>query len=99
MQFQIPQFIEVEDKIVGPLTLRQFLYLAGAAAISFVLFFLLQLWLWFLITFILAALAIAAAFIKYNSQPLPRIAWLALNFLWRPRLYLWQQGGIQRVRA
>jgi hypothetical protein len=91
MQFQIPQFIEVEDKIVGPLTLRQFLYLAGAAAISFVLFFLLQLWLWFLITFILAALAIAAAFIKYNSQPLPRIAWLALNFLWRPRLYLWQR--------
>ena len=31
MRFQVPQFTEVEDKIVGPLTLKQFIYLAGAA--------------------------------------------------------------------
>ncbi|TSC61742.1 MAG: SsrA-binding protein, partial [Parcubacteria group bacterium Athens0416_74] len=29
MQFQVPQFIEVEDKIVGPLTFKQFVFIAG----------------------------------------------------------------------
>lgn len=91
MQFQIPQFIEVEDKIVGPLTLKQFLYLAGAGAFSFIFFFLLQLWLWLILTVILVAIASAFAFVKYNGQPLPRIAWLALSFIWRPMLYTWQR--------
>ena len=91
MQFQIPQFIEVEDKIVGPLTLRQFLYLAGAGGFSFILFFLLQFWLWLIITVILGAAGVSAAFIKYNGRPLPKIAWQAFGFFWRPRLYVWQR--------
>lgn len=96
MQFQIPQFIDVENKIVGPLTLRQFLYLAAAGLLSFMLFFALQMWLWFLITVFLAVIALALAFIKYNGQPLPKILWLALGFTWRPRLYLWQREVIER---
>ena len=37
MRFQVPQFIEVEDKIFGPLTLKQFLYTAGGAAVGFII--------------------------------------------------------------
>jgi len=91
MQFQIPQFIEIEDRIVGPLTLKQFLYLAGAGAFSFVLFFFLQPWLWFLLTLFFAALGIAAAFGKYNGQPLPRVGLMAFMYFWRPRVYTWQR--------
>ncbi|PIU98441.1 hypothetical protein COS61_01365 [Candidatus Wolfebacteria bacterium CG03_land_8_20_14_0_80_40_12] len=90
-QFQIPQFIEVENKIVGPLTLRQFFYLAGAAAFSFIFYFVLAGWLWFFITAILGAIAVSLAFIKYNGQPLPKIILSALLFFWKPRLYLWQR--------
>ncbi len=90
-QFQIPQFIEVENKIIGPLTLRQFLYLGVAAAFSFILYFVLVFWLWLLLTAIMGAIALSLAFIKYNSQPLPKIAWMAFGFLWRPRFYLWQR--------
>ncbi len=97
MQFQTPQFIEVENKIVGPLTLQQFLYLAGAGGISFMLFFILSTWLWLLITIILGVAAAAFAFIKYNSQPLPRIAWLAISFLWRPRLFIWQREIEEKI--
>ena len=97
-QYQIPQFIETENKIVGPLTLREFMYLAAAGAASFLLFFIgVNLYLWFLITFILGIVSVALAFIKYNSQPLPKVLWLAAGFLWKPRLYLWQREVIQRV--
>ena len=90
-KFQIPQFIEVENKIVGPLTLRQFLYLAGAGTFSFIFYFVLEIWLWLLITAIMGAIAVSLAFIKYNGQPLPRIAWMAFGFFWRPKFYLWQR--------
>src|SRR3989304_2002754 len=91
-QFQVPQFIETEDKIVGPLTIKQFLYLAAAGAISFLLFFVLNTYLWFIITAIIATLATALAFIKYNGRPLINMIFSGLKYLWNPRMYLWQRA-------
>ena len=91
MQFQIPQFIDVEAKIVGPLTLKQFIYLAIAGGISFGTFFIFQTWLWVLTTMFMAVIGIALAFIKYNGQPLPKIILYAFGFFWKPGLYIWQR--------
>lgn len=97
MQFQTPQFIDVENKIVGPLSLRQFFYLAGAGAFSFIFYFVLATWLWFMLTAILGAIAISLAFIKYNGQPLPRIIFAAFGFFWKPKLYLWQRVAEEKT--
>lgn len=91
MQFQVPQFIETEDKIVGPLTLRQFLYIGAAGLLSFLLFFVLKIWLWFMITAVFGTLASALAFIKYNGRPMHVIILSALKYLWQPRFYLWKR--------
>ncbi|MFH1346959.1 MAG: PrgI family protein [Spirochaetota bacterium] len=91
MHFQIPQFIEVENKIVGPLTLKQFLYLAVAAGVSFTLYFVLAFWLWIIMTAFLTSISVALAFIKYNGQPLPKIIIYAFGFFWGPKFYLWQK--------
>ena len=97
MQFQTPQFIDVENKIVGPLSLRQFLYLAAAGAFSFIFYFILATWLWFMLTAILGAMSISLAFIKYNGQPLPRIILAAFGFFWKPKLYLWQRVAEEKT--
>jgi hypothetical protein len=91
MQFQVPQFIETEDKIVGPLTL-QFLYFAMAGGISFILFFFLSLPFWIFVAIILTTTAAAFAFIKVNGRPLSVAAFSALGFYWQPRFYLWQKS-------
>ena len=90
-QFQVPQFIETETKIVGPLTLKQFLYIGAASLISFFLFFVLQLWLWFIVTAILGTAAAALAFIKVNGRPMPVILKSIISYFWQPRMYLWQR--------
>jgi hypothetical protein len=90
MQFQVPQFIETEDKIVGPLTLRQFLYLGAAAGLSVILYFTVQLWLWFIFSLFLAAIGGALAFIKVNGQPMVKIVIAAARFGWQPKLFVWQ---------
>ncbi|MDO8430016.1 MAG: PrgI family protein [bacterium] len=97
MNFQVPQFIETEDRIIGPLTLKQFLYVATAGGISFFLFFFLQLWLWILITFVLAVISLSFAFIKVNGRPLSIIVFAAFNFYWKPRFYLWRREAAPKI--
>jgi len=90
MQFQIPQFIDVEDKIIGPLTIKQFLYIAGAGAIIFILYLVVQPWLWFVLSAIVLGIGVGLAFFKINGQPLPKIILLALNYYIKPQTYVWQ---------
>ena len=90
MQFQVPQFVDVEDKIVGPLTLKQFLYIGGAVGLSMLLFFIVKLWLWLILSIFMISGAVALAMIKINGQPLIRIATSAIGFYWRPQTYVWQ---------
>ncbi len=91
MQFQVPQFIDVQPKIIGPLTIRQFLYVAGGVVPSIIFFFLLELWLSLPLAFIFIAVSIALSFGKMNGQPLLRVALAAFKYFWEPRFYLWKR--------
>lgn len=90
MQFQVPQFIETEDTIVGPLTLRQFIYIAVGAVISALLVFRLELWLWLIVTVFLMAASAALAFIKINGRSMFVFAQSAFGYVWSPRVYTLQ---------
>lgn len=90
MQFQVPQFIDVEDKIIGPLTLRQFLYLAGGFGVSMIFYFTVNFIIWIIITLIVGTIALALAFVKINGQPLLRIIRAMINFYLKPQIYVWQ---------
>lgn len=96
MQFQVPQFLDVEDKIFGPLTLKQFLYMAGGGALSFILFFVFETWLWIAVTAVFAVIAVALAFGKYNGRPIIHMLIAAFQFAWQPKLYLWQYNAAQQ---
>ena len=90
VQFQVPQFIETEDKIVGPLSLRQFLYVGVGVGLSGMLYFVLQTWLWIFIAFILVGASVAISFVKIEGRPLAKVILSAFNFYWRPQTYVWQ---------
>ncbi|HUO56278.1 MAG TPA: PrgI family protein [Candidatus Paceibacterota bacterium] len=89
MQFQVPQFIEVEDRIFGPLTFRQFVYLGGGAGFSYILFRVLPLFVAVPFILIAAALALALAFMKINGRPFNLALEYAFYFIIHSRLYLW----------
>lgn len=91
-QFQIPQFIEEEAKIIGPLTIKQFGFLAVAGGISFALFYVFTFALWLAVSVILGGGAAALAFVKVNGQSLPSIILAGFSFLWQPKRYLWQRA-------
>jgi hypothetical protein len=88
MQFQVPQFIETEDKIVGPLTLKQFIYVAISFLISFFLLSRLEFWLWIIIAAVLWGLSLSLAFYKPNGRPMINFILSAINYVWNPKIYL-----------
>jgi len=89
MRYQVPQFIEVEDKIFGPLTLKQFIYLVGGVGMSFVLWRLLPLPI--AIFFILLVMGFSAglAFYRVNNRPFVLFLESLLKYVFSKRLYLW----------
>lgn len=90
MQFQVPQFIEIEDKIIGPLTIRQFIYLATGAGISVMLYFAVETWVWLILSALLLGIAGAFAFVKVNGRPFYLMIFAGARFLWSPHTYVWQ---------
>ena len=81
MRFQVPQFIETESKIVGPLTLKQFFWIGGGVAILFILFASGSLRLLFLGGIPVMALAGALAFLKVQGMSLPTYILHAIIYL------------------
>ena len=89
MQFQVPQFIEVEDKIFGPLTFRQFVYLGGGLGLAYILFRVLPLLLALPFIAGVLGLALALSFLQLNGRPFIIAMENAFFFLLHPKLYLW----------
>jgi len=91
MQFQVPQFIEIEDKIFGPLTFKQFLYLAGGAGLCFLWYAYLGFYLGLIPMIATAVLAISLAFYKYNSRPFIYTLQYSLKYFLSNKLYIWKK--------
>lgn len=88
-QFVVPQFLDVEDKVIGPITVRQFIILLISGGIEFAAWRFADLSLFLLISFFNAVFTILFAFIKINGRP---IHFFLLNIIQtskRPWLRLW----------
>lgn len=101
MEYQVPQFIDIEDKIVGPLTLKQFLYLAGTAGICVISFSFLPLIFAVLISLPAVGLGVALSFYKINGKSFVEMFEAAFNYYTSKKLMLWKytEPTIQETQA
>jgi hypothetical protein len=91
MRFQVPQFIGVEDKIFGPLTVKQFIYLAGGAGLIFVLGRFLPFFLSVILGAAVGLLSLALAFYKINDRPFVFVLESAVRYWLASKLYIWKK--------
>jgi len=96
-QFQVPQFIDVEDKILGPITMRQFFIILIPFGSGILLYFLLKLWLVAIIEIPITIAAMVFAFYKPYGMRFSRFFAAFLSYILKPRMYLWKRGGEARV--
>jgi len=91
VKHQVPQFIDVEDKVIGPLTFKQFVYVAGGAGISFVIYTFLPLILGLPIIAAMMILSLALAFYKINNKPFVFFVNSSIRYAMSSKLYLWRR--------
>ena len=96
-QFQVPQFIDVEDKIFGPLTWKQFAYLLVGGLITWLTYKVFPKVVFMLIGMPIGGFALALAFYKPNNRPFILMVRNALKFFSGPRLYLWKKIKAKKI--
>src|SRR3989344_5975233 len=99
MQFQVPQFIEVEDRIFGPLTFKQFVYVAGGLGASYIFLRILPMYVAAPLIFSTLGLSAALAFLQYNGRPFIYALEHGFFFLISSKLYLWSNKRAARQKA
>ncbi|HWA64530.1 MAG TPA: PrgI family protein [Candidatus Paceibacterota bacterium] len=90
MRFQIPQFIQTEINIVGPFTLKQFLWIAAGGTVLFLIFSISHSIWAILIAIPVAAISLAFAFLKIDDMPLINYVANAIAFTFGQKKYLFQ---------
>jgi hypothetical protein len=91
MQFQVPQFIEVEDKIFGPFTFKQFIYLVGGGGAVYILWSLFPVYISIILIIPIATLALALAFYKVNGRPFMQALEAGVAYYLKGKLYIWRK--------
>lgn len=97
--YKLMQDIEAEDKILGPLTLRQFIFALVAVFLGYIDFILVVKHLYvFLVLFIPPTLIMLFFAVPFGrDQPTEIWALAKLRFLFKPRKRIWDQSGVKEL--
>lgn len=91
MHANVPQFIDVEDKIAGPLTWKQLFWMVGMLVVEIILYNIFEPAAFFAIGIPVGMIFCAFAFIKPYGQPLTTFVYFGLMHLAGPKVYVWKR--------
>lgn len=91
MQFVVPQFIETESKVIGPISVRQFIILLATFLLIYVFWEIFSFWIAAILGVITFGLGGTFAFVKVNGQPFHLFALVFVQTFKNPKLKIWQR--------
>ena len=92
MRFQVPQFIETEEKLIGPFTLKQFIFIAIGGAILFFVFFAVPPSLFLVFANTIGIIFLVLALAKIDEIPIYLYLAYFLGYILGPRRYIYKPG-------
>jgi hypothetical protein len=107
MLFNVPQYIDVEDKVAGPLTAKQLMWILAMGAVLLVMWTIFDKATFFILAIPVGAIFLAMAFYRPYKQPLIKFIASGIMFAFRPKIYIWKrthdgqtrQGGNEKKSA
>lgn len=91
MQYSVPQFIDKEKTLLGPLTIRQTVILGTTAIILGIAYVLFNFFIFSILVIFLGSFGIVLAFVRINDRPFHEVIIGFLNYFIQPRTYFWQK--------
>ena len=98
MKFQVPQFIDTETKLIGPFTLKQFLWLASGGAVIFLLFLTMNRFLFLIAAIPTGGFFAALAFVKINETPLMNYILYGIMYYMNPKQYIFKKESSSEIQ-
>ncbi len=90
LQFQVPQFVDVEDKVIWKLSFRQFgIFLAAGGLIFIIKQFRFPTFIFGIFAIAIVGFAWILAFMKAEGRPFHHRVLGFLRYYFSPQLYLW----------
>lgn len=99
MRFAVPQFIEREAKVVGPLTFKQSVILAAAGAVCFLLYFKSPVFIWLPSVFLIMGVALSLSFLKIGGRSLLAVVKNFFTFSLSPKAYIWKRRMVPKKKV
>lgn len=93
-KFVVPQFINVENKVIGPITVRQFLIFVGAAVIMAILYAILLFTYFVIFGAFVLAIAAVFAFAKVNGAQFHFFFLSIIQTLKKPKTRVWNNRAL-----
>lgn len=97
MQYSVPQFIEVESKVIGPISIRQFIILLVTVGVIFIFYELFSFTVFIIPGILTLTIGVVFAFAKINSQFFHVFILSVIQTLKRPKLSVWQHDTSKYV--
>ena len=91
MRYQVPQFTDIEDKVIGPLTLKQFLISLGTVLALVPVYLITDLPLFVTLAVPVGGIAALFAHFKLHGKSLFVIAGQALLFMSKGQQHIWKR--------
>ena len=99
MRYKVPQNIDMEDRIVGPLTMVQFVLVMVGGMLVYLAYTLFTPSTFWFAAIPIALVTLTLAFVKVNDQPFPKFLAATILFLVRPKNRVWQkEDGVENLK-
>jgi hypothetical protein len=98
MLFNVPQYIDVEDKVAGPFTVKQLLWMFGMGAVLLILYGTLEKVYFFISALPVIIIFCGLAFYRPHGQPLIRFIFWGISFVFQPKVYIWRRGLVKEKK-
>lgn len=96
MRYQVPQFVDIEDKIIGPLTLKQFLIYVVTVMLLVPVYLASDMSLFITVAIPIVGIGALFAHFKLHGRSLFAIISHAAAFMLRGQLFLWRRNGSEQ---
>ena len=99
MRFKVPQNIDMPDRILGPLTMLQFIYAIIGGGGAYVCYMSLPSFIGIFLAIIIVLFTLAMIFLKINERPFLIFLLSLLRFMSTPKQRLWEKGQNSDIKV
>jgi len=90
-QFEVPQFLNAKDKILGPLSFFQVVFFLGVAGFLFIMFVFLKFIFWIALALPVFLITLLFSFYKVNGRPFMSFSSSMFNFMTNSQTFIWKK--------